>query len=1121
MGKYIKNLEDATQSVLREGIADGLAKLLGIKEEEATNIIDSLSFSEYLELSNAVDIEDRQAAIDILDSTGPIPAQGKSNAVKQAGKEQGIDVVDLSLSEDDEYEHQSTLLCNSCGSDGYDDWGNTCVSCGGKGRLTLDGEYIDDDAFERAHGYDEVEEDNKLLDVPTPTLGELAKKHDVALADLGVQLTKGIKAELEHTSDRKIAKEIALDHLNELPDYYDRLEAVEEADNPFATPASAEVSAGDDDVSTLGATPVDDLRTGDDIEVIDIDGDPAAVTVKQPKAPGDTLIVQTDKGEEHIVKDKAVSGTPKMEGLKDMYEAAMRDERFDVVLTSDDMESKAAESVSMKDALKAAKAQLQMFHDISIQGDGNPDAIHIQKTSYRPDVNGTQMRLPEWMIKDEVTGDISYLVVRPAQLDEIAPLIGMAARAAGAAVGSKVADKVMGEDENDARGKMCPVCTGGRREGYGNDCPNCDGEGYVTEDSSGGYGVKVQRDGEWVQDETDLSHDDAVRSAAYNNLHGTPARITYPVKEKQQSRLDRTHLGKKNKRAERVEKKKKMDVDEAEGEMKGLFIPVDASSKTTRTYLPRTIRAILKDFNIGTKGKTLVSQHPHADNGVVVRMQFDMPPERKNQGTLDVSKAIYNQLRYVGYNVDSYPTWVGGGINVFVSNENPDGRTAMKIEEDDSEVSIRRIENGGEGRRAWQMRFEVGPLETMSHQDRDWQVSQALMNFRKGNRKLQRELKNRMGSWGYERLPTEEDRNGIIYIPMRNNKATESINESGFHFFVDPLAVGAVVMSSNGDIHDYYDDPEEARKEVDRLNAQYGEVEEARQGGKTEHSGAKKGKGGYYGRKKDAKADSNKNRRQADKQAVSEEPGDWDHGYNYEGPSFEPATNMCPDCEGSGQNRMKQDSALPGLNYDCERCNGEGAVFESEEFARMRELAGVNEAVAKIACTQCDEVSTAKAWNKNGDFCPKCKDSNQGVAENINEAKAGKFNSRMIGNRVKVMAQTDAFGKGDIYGKEGVVTRASREHTFSAMVPFVIEYGIRLDSGENISIRREHVRKIKETSSAGGTGAGAVAVGAVATGNIHSRNPGIYGKTTEKPKRKKRKTTKEEASDDLGRTRKE
>ena len=46
------------------------------------------------------------------------------------------------------------------------------------------------------------------------------------------------------------------------------------------------------------------------------------------------------------------------------------------------------------------------------------------------------------------------------------------------------------------------------------------------------------------------------------------------------------------------------------------------------------------------------------------------------------------------------------------------------------------------------------------------------------------------------------------------------------------------------------------------------ELEEAKQSGKTEHSGAKKGKGAYWGRKKDAKDDSNKARRAADKAAV-------------------------------------------------------------------------------------------------------------------------------------------------------------------------------------------------------------------------------------------------------------
>lgn len=41
------------------------------------------------------------------------------------------------------------------------------------------------------------------------------------------QLAKGIKVELEHTKDSKLAKSIAKDHLKEDPKYYDKLEKVE------------------------------------------------------------------------------------------------------------------------------------------------------------------------------------------------------------------------------------------------------------------------------------------------------------------------------------------------------------------------------------------------------------------------------------------------------------------------------------------------------------------------------------------------------------------------------------------------------------------------------------------------------------------------------------------------------------------------------------------------------------------------------------------------------------------------------------------------------------------------------------------------------------------------------
>ena len=40
-------------------------------------------------------------------------------------------------------------------------------------------------------------------------------------------LAAGIKVELEHTSDKSIAQEIAMDHLTEDPKYYEKLKKME------------------------------------------------------------------------------------------------------------------------------------------------------------------------------------------------------------------------------------------------------------------------------------------------------------------------------------------------------------------------------------------------------------------------------------------------------------------------------------------------------------------------------------------------------------------------------------------------------------------------------------------------------------------------------------------------------------------------------------------------------------------------------------------------------------------------------------------------------------------------------------------------------------------------------
>ena len=65
----------------------------------------------------------------------------------------------------------------------------------------------------------EDEELNKKVHTPE----EIAKKHNKALSYITTQLKAGIKVEKEHTSKEDVARQIALAHLNEKPDYYVKL----------------------------------------------------------------------------------------------------------------------------------------------------------------------------------------------------------------------------------------------------------------------------------------------------------------------------------------------------------------------------------------------------------------------------------------------------------------------------------------------------------------------------------------------------------------------------------------------------------------------------------------------------------------------------------------------------------------------------------------------------------------------------------------------------------------------------------------------------------------------------------------------------------------------------------
>ncbi len=65
------------------------------------------------------------------------------------------------------------------------------------------------------------------------TLNDIAEKHGVSVDVMVAEFKKGIAVEMEHTTDRQVAKEIALDHLFEDPKYYTKLSSVEKQNEAY------------------------------------------------------------------------------------------------------------------------------------------------------------------------------------------------------------------------------------------------------------------------------------------------------------------------------------------------------------------------------------------------------------------------------------------------------------------------------------------------------------------------------------------------------------------------------------------------------------------------------------------------------------------------------------------------------------------------------------------------------------------------------------------------------------------------------------------------------------------------------------------------------------------------
>lgn len=66
------------------------------------------------------------------------------------------------------------------------------------------------------------------------TIEDIADKHNVSLSQLKQELARGVKEEMEHTNNRNIAKEIAMDHLYKDPKYYTKLKRCKIDENEIA-----------------------------------------------------------------------------------------------------------------------------------------------------------------------------------------------------------------------------------------------------------------------------------------------------------------------------------------------------------------------------------------------------------------------------------------------------------------------------------------------------------------------------------------------------------------------------------------------------------------------------------------------------------------------------------------------------------------------------------------------------------------------------------------------------------------------------------------------------------------------------------------------------------------------
>lgn len=96
-------------------------------------------------------------------------------------------------------------------------------------KITKASEYLDTVADHLSHGEDDTERKSDVKEEfkGHKSIKEIAKKHKVSPSVIEKQLEMGMKVEKEHTTNTDQAMDIALQHLDEIPNYYSKLKKME------------------------------------------------------------------------------------------------------------------------------------------------------------------------------------------------------------------------------------------------------------------------------------------------------------------------------------------------------------------------------------------------------------------------------------------------------------------------------------------------------------------------------------------------------------------------------------------------------------------------------------------------------------------------------------------------------------------------------------------------------------------------------------------------------------------------------------------------------------------------------------------------------------------------------